>query len=85
MCHAFHGWPMMKYKVEKPSENWTKFPNNLLDNIDKFTLPEWKIISIMVRKTLGFTNPNHEFSLSYLMVKLDLSKGAVNQALKTLR
>ena len=44
-------------KIDKPLENWTKFPNCILDNIDKFKPAELKIIALMVRKNLGYDKP----------------------------
>lgn len=64
-------------RPDQPTENWTKFPNNLLDNIDIFDPPEWKIISLMIRKTLGFSNPNYDFSVDYIALKTGLNRSTV--------
>lgn len=66
---------------EQPQENWTKFPNNLLDNINQFDGNEFRILGLMIRKNLGFQNPNREFSGSYVAVKIGISKPT---AIKTL-
>lgn len=49
---------------------WTKFPNQILDNLDSLTGIEFKIVALMVRKNLGYQNPNKKFSLRYIMLKL---------------
>jgi hypothetical protein len=64
----------MKHGIEKPIENWTKFPNCILDHLDQFTPMEFKVLGLMVRKNLGFDNPNKAFSIQYLCDKLNISQ-----------
>ena len=61
----------------RPTENWTKFPNNILDNLDKFTANEFKILSLMVRKNIGYKKPNKKFSINYVSRKLNISRQTV--------
>lgn len=70
--------------IEKPSENWTKFPNCILDHLDQFTPIEFKILGLMVRKNLGFENPNYEFSIRYISEELASDKNTVSKGLKGL-
>ncbi len=71
-------------KVNKPTENWTKFPNCILDNLEEFNPYEFKILGLMVRKTLGYSDPNCQFSIRYLVQKLGISKSKVIESLKSL-
>lgn len=65
--------------INRPVEitNWTKFPNCILDNIDKYTPTEFKILAFMVRKNIGYQNPNKQFSIAYLVEKTGMSKPTV--------
>lgn len=67
-----------------PLQNWTKYPNNLLDNLNLFTPAEVKILNLMIRKTIGYSNPNHRFALSYIQDKTAMSKNTVITALNSL-
>ncbi|MCK5077858.1 MAG: conserved phage C-terminal domain-containing protein [Calditrichia bacterium] len=71
-------------KIYKPVENWTKYPNCILDNLDKFKSNEIKIISLMVRKNHGFDNPNCKFSVRYISKKTNLSRPTVMKAIDNL-
>ncbi len=71
-------------KITKPKENWTKFPNCILDNLDKFDAFEFKILGLMVRKNLGYENPNCQFSINYLVLKLNIGRTKVSESLKSL-
>ena len=66
--------------VERPTENWTKFPNCILDNLDKFTPMECKILMLMVRENYGYQQPNMKFSLTYLCEQTGNSKPTVIKA-----
>ena len=70
--------------INKPLENWTKFPNCILDNIDKYTANEFKILAFMVRKNEGYQDPNKMFSMRYIASKTKMSKTTVNKCLITL-
>jgi DNA-binding MarR family transcriptional regulator len=70
---------------EKPKENWTKFPNPYLDNIDAFTPSEFTIIGVMVRKNLGFQRTDYEFSLTYLCRKSGLTRKTATKATNGLK
>ncbi|GAG37942.1 unnamed protein product, partial [marine sediment metagenome] len=69
---------------EKPTQNYTKFPNCILDSLDVYSGNELKIIALMVRKNIGYTNPNKQFSLRYLMAKLNISKPTAMKDLMSL-
>jgi hypothetical protein len=71
-------------KVERPKENWTKFPNCILDNLEKFTHTEFKVIAFMVRKNFGWNNPNKEFSIRYLSANTGISKPSIISAVEGL-
>jgi len=70
--------------IEKPVQNWTKFPNIILDNIEKFTSAEFKILGLMVRKNIGYDKPNKRFSISYISSKTGLSDPTVIKAINGL-
>ena len=69
-------------KVEKPYSNWTMFPNCILDNIEKYTHPEFKVLSYMVRRNLGFKNEITEFSLDFIMNHTGLARATVVRAIE---
>lgn len=69
---------------EDPTEGWTKFPNCILDNLDKFTPMECKILMLMVRKNYGYQQPNMKFSLTYICQKIRSSKPTVIKAINGL-
>jgi len=60
-------------KEKSPNNSWTKFPNSILDNLDKFTPSEFKVLGLMVRKNLGYQTPNKKFSKRYTSKKLKMS------------
>ncbi len=70
--------------IDQPTENWTKFPNCILDNLHEFDNEEFKILGLMVRKNLGYQNPNHEFSARYISLKTKISKPTVLKRLAKL-
>ena len=74
-----------KIKIPTPSENWTKYPNFILDNIEHFTGNEFKILSLMVRKILGFSSPNLKFSKSYIAIKTGITKKTVIKSIDNLK
>jgi len=71
-------------KITKPVENWTKFPNCILDNIEKYSGNELKILALMVRKNIGFSNPNKMFSLTYISDKTGISRPTVITSITSL-
>lgn len=70
--------------IDIPLENWTKFPNCVLDNIDKYTPAEFKILAFMIRKNLGYDKPNKLYALKYLVLKTKMAKPTVHTAIKGL-
>ena len=73
-------------RAEKPIEitNWTRFPNSILDNLDKLTHIEFKILGLMVRKNIGYQHPNKQFSVRYISSKIKSNLKSVNSGLKSL-
>ena len=71
-------------KPNRPAENWTRYPNNILDNIKLFTPAEFKVLSLMVRKNLGFDSPNMKFSITYIVKLTGMTKPTVMKALEGL-
>jgi len=67
--------------IERPINNYTPFPNCILDNLEKYTGSEIKILNLMVRKNLGYQRPNKKFSLNYISRKLNISKPTVISAI----
>jgi hypothetical protein len=72
-------------KPDKPTENWTKYPNNILDNMSIFSPYEFKAISLMIRKNIGYEDPNYEFSASYISQKCPMSIAQAKRSLRGLR
>lgn len=64
-------------QIPQPKENWFKFPNFIADNLDKLSGNESKIIIFIIRKTIGYSDPNCKFSNTYLSTKLNMSKQTV--------
>lgn len=65
----------MSEGIDKPTENWTRFPNCILDNLDKYTGNELKVLALMIRKTMGFRDKaNKKFAAKYVAAKLDISE-----------
>lgn len=65
----------MSKGIDKPTENWTRFPNCILDNLEKYTGNELKVLALMIRKTMGFRDKaNKKFAAKYVAVKLDISE-----------
>jgi hypothetical protein len=71
-------------QIEKPIENWTKFPNCILDNINIYSPTAFTVLAFMVRRCLGFQNPLTEFSLSFLINNTGLTRNTVRKGLKEL-
>ena len=71
-------------QIERPTENWTKTPNILLDNMKHFSATEFFILMFMVRKNLGYQAPNKKFSIRYLAACLNLGKSTIARALSSL-
>jgi hypothetical protein len=73
-------------KTDEPYElrNWTKFPNNILDNLNLFRPTEFMILAYMIRQNLGFEKPNTKFSLTYLQNNTGLDRKTVVKAIKGL-
>lgn len=70
--------------IETPYENWTRFPNCILDSLEKFTGNEIKILCLMVRKNIGHDEPTKQFSISYVSKKTGLAKQTVITAIQEL-
>ncbi len=64
-------------KPQKPTENWTKFPNCILDSISVFSPQEFQVLAFMIRKNLGYTNPNKMFSVRYIQENVGMSRPTV--------
>lgn len=65
----------MSTGIDKPTENWTRFPNCVLDNLDKYTGNELKVLAMMIRKTMGFRDKsNKKFAAKYVAAKLGISE-----------
>lgn len=71
--------------IPAPQENWTKFPNAILDNLPQYTGNELKILAWMIRQNLGHQKANYRFSIAYLMKNTGLSRQTVVSSLKNLR
>lgn len=70
--------------VEKPTENWTKFPNSILDNLEKFSPAEIIALCLMVRKNIGYEKPNRQFSSRYVSKKTGISQPTAIKVLDSL-
>ncbi len=76
---------MSGIKTEYPTENWTRLPNWIADNLPKIHECELKILIWMVRQNLGWKEKRNErFSISYLKKHTGLSKPTILKYLKTL-
>ncbi len=71
-------------KIDRPKENWTKYPNCILDNIHIYSPSAFKVISLMVRKNIGYEKPNKNFSLSYISLKTKMGKPTSSKAVQEL-
>ena len=63
---------------------YTKIPNEILDNLDKYTPIECKIMMLIARQTLGYADVIYEFSISYICSKIGHKKPAIIKAVKGL-
>jgi len=69
-------------KVDKP--NYTQIPNIILDNIDKFSNTEFKILLLICRKTFGWHKEKDKISYSQL-IKTGLGKNTIPRAINSLK
>ena len=69
--------------VEMPAQNWTRFPNCILDNLDRYTANEVKVLALIVRKTMGWqgSQPNYMFAAEYVAKKLEMSEKTARTAI----
>jgi hypothetical protein len=67
---------------EKLTENWTKFPNFLLYNLESISENELKILSLLIRKTI-YSKPSRKFLISY-MDELDIPTKGLIKAIDSL-
>ncbi len=66
--------------------NYTQFPNIILDEyMEVMSGAEFKIISFIIRKTLGWHKERDRISSSQIREKTGLSKNAVIEAIKMLK
>jgi len=71
--------------IEKPLENYTKFPNCILDNLDKIDNSSFKVLAYMLRQTSGFHRGYHKFAYSYLKTNTGIKgKDTLSKSLKKL-
>jgi len=74
--------------AEKPGDksirNWTKFPNCILDNLEKFTPTEFMVLALMVRKNIGYNDPSQMFSVRYISKKLGMDTKTVTKVITAL-
>ncbi len=71
---------MPQVTIESPKENWSKFPNGFLDNLDKFSPQATQAMCLIVRQT-QYSRPNHRFSARYVALKTGMSRSAASRAL----
>ncbi len=64
------------------SSGYTRFPDWLLDSMDRFDPVQWKILCLIVRKNIGFSHPTKEFSVRYIAAKIGENKSTVHRHLK---
>lgn len=74
----------LKVSIDQPTENWTKFPNNILDNLHEFTPVATQIICLIIRKNIGYQNPNKQFSSGYVAKKLNMSRTTAKRGIHEL-
>ena len=66
--------------------NYTQFPNLILDEyMEVMSGAEFKVISVIIRKTLGWHKERDRISSSQIQNKAGLSKNAVIEAIKMLK
>lgn len=70
--------------IEHPTENWTRFPNSILDNLDRYSGNELKVLALMIRKNLGWRDPNKKYAVKYIAAKTGLSKPTARKAIYSL-
>ena len=68
------------------NQTFTKFPNELLENImcSKLTATEIKILLCVIRYTYGFHREQHQLSVSFIQKATDLSHNNVQKAIQLL-
>lgn len=60
--------------IDKPTENWTRFPNSILDNLDQFEPNEFKVLAFVIRKNLGWRDrANRRFAVRYVSARLNMA------------
>lgn len=60
--------------IDKPTENWTRFPNSILDNLDQFEPNEFKVLAFVIRKNLGWRDrANRRFAVRYVAARLNMA------------
>jgi phage replication O-like protein O len=67
-----------------PQSNFTQFPNLILDNLTQLTNNEYRVISIVIRQTLGYHRKDHHVSISFLEQATGLSRNSVIDGTKSL-
>ncbi|WP_331774058.1 replication protein [Sulfurospirillum sp. 1612] len=65
--------------------NFTQFPNDILDNISVFDTYEFAILSVIVRKTIGFNKKSDGISFSQFSELTGIGKTKVISSLKSLK
>lgn len=67
----------MTTEIKKP--NYTQVPNAILDNLDKFTPAEIKVLMAIARQTFGYHQKRKKMSISFIQKATGLSRqGVVN-------
>jgi phage replication O-like protein O len=67
--------------IERPMENWTRMPNCILDNLEKYSGSELKVLAWMVRQTFGWHKEASAFSIRYIMKWTGLKSDTVQKAI----
>lgn len=71
--------------LDKPSENWTRFPNCILDNLHMMKPNSLKVLAFMIRKTLGWRDKaNKKFAAEYVAARLGMSEKTARTAIDDL-
>jgi len=69
--------------INKP--NYTQIPNLILDNIHKYSLPEFKILIFICRKTFGWHKKKDRIAYSQIIKGTGLGKNTVPRAVNLLK
>ena len=71
--------------MNKSNYRFTKFPNEVIDShMKKLTGSEYKLLSVLLRKTVGFHRESDKISTSQFMEITGLSNQGVNKGIKAL-